>query len=66
VNRGHPMKMKKGLRSQLSDPIREGDQRPTGIARNQVAWDLIPQGGPAIQTMVSLSGLHVSVRRIAG
>jgi hypothetical protein len=33
---------------------------------NQVAWELIPQGGPAIQTTVSLRGLRVSVRRIVG
>jgi hypothetical protein len=32
------------------------DRRPGGIARTQVARELIPQGSPAIQTMVSLKG----------
>jgi hypothetical protein len=32
------------------------DRRPGGIAETQVAWELIPQGGPAIQTMVSPRG----------
>jgi hypothetical protein len=33
-----------------SNPIGERDQRPTGIAGNRVAWEIISQGGPAIQT----------------
>jgi hypothetical protein len=56
VNRGRPMKRKQGLRSQPSDPIGERDQWTTGIVGNQVAWEIIPQGGPAIQTMVSPRG----------
>ena len=32
------------------------DQRPGDIAGTQVAWEIILQGGPAIQTMVSLRG----------
>jgi hypothetical protein len=36
------------------------DQRPEGIAGTQVAWKIIIQGGPAIQTVVSLKG-YVSV-----
>jgi hypothetical protein len=42
------------------------DQRPGDIAGTQVARKIILQGGPAIQTMVSLKGLRVSVRRIVG
>jgi hypothetical protein len=42
------------------------DQQPEGIARTQVAREIILQGGPTIQTAVSLKGLHVSVRIIAG
>jgi hypothetical protein len=63
---GHLMKRKKGLRSQPLDPIREGYQQPSYIVGNQVAWELIPQGGSTIQTAVSSSGLHVSVRTITG
>jgi hypothetical protein len=32
------------------------DQRPGDIVGTQVAWKIILQGGPAIQTMVSLRG----------
>jgi hypothetical protein len=53
VNRGRSMKRKKGLRSQPLDPIRERDQHTTDIAGNQVAWEIIPQGGPTIHTTVS-------------
>jgi hypothetical protein len=56
VNRGRPMKRKQGLRSPPSDPIGERDQGTTNIAGNQVAWEIIPQGGPAIQTSVSPRG----------
>jgi hypothetical protein len=40
------------------------DQRPGDIVGTQVARKIILQGGSAIQTAVSLKGLHVSVRRI--
>jgi hypothetical protein len=43
------------VKSQPSDCL-ERDRWPGGIAGNQVTWELIPQGGPAIQTMVSLRG----------
>jgi hypothetical protein len=32
------------------------DRRPGGIAGIQVAWELILQGSPAIQTPISLRG----------
>jgi hypothetical protein len=44
------------VKSTPSDPIGERDQRPGGIVGNQVARDLISQGGPAIQTTVSPRG----------
>jgi hypothetical protein len=62
VKKGRPMKRKQGLRSPPSDPIRERDQRTIDIAGNQVTREIIPQGGPTIQTTVSPSG-YVSVSR---
>jgi hypothetical protein len=56
------MKRKQGLRSQSLDPIGERDQRTRGIARNQVAQEIISKGGPAIQTTVSPRG-YVSTSR---
>jgi hypothetical protein len=56
VNMGLLMKRKQGLRSPPSDPIGERDQWTRGIAGNQVAWEIIPQGGPAIQATVSPRG----------
>jgi hypothetical protein len=53
---GHMMKRKQGLRSQPSDPIGERDQWTRGITGNQVAREIISQGGPSIQTMVSPRG----------
>jgi hypothetical protein len=53
---GHPMKRKQGLRSPLSNPIRERDQQTGGIVGNQVAQEISPQGSPTIQTTVSLRG----------
>jgi hypothetical protein len=41
------------LRSAPLDPMGERDQHTGGIAGNQVAWELIPQGSPAIQTTFS-------------
>jgi hypothetical protein len=35
------------------------------IAGTQVARNIILQGGPVIQTAISLKGLRVSIRRIA-
>jgi len=48
------------------DPIVERDQWLEGIEENLVAREIISQGGPTIQTTVSLGGLHVSIRRIEG
>jgi hypothetical protein len=55
VNKGHPMKVKKRLSHNHQISL-ERDRRPGGIAGNQVAWELIPQGGPTIQTTVSPRG----------
>jgi hypothetical protein len=32
------------------------DQRPGGIVETQFSWEIIIQGGPAIQTVVSRRG----------
>jgi hypothetical protein len=40
----------------MSDPMGERDQQIEGIAGNQVARDIISQGGPTIQTIVSPRG----------
>jgi hypothetical protein len=53
---GCPMKRNKGLSSPPLDPIGERDQRTTDITGNQVAWEIIPQGAPTIQTLVSYRG----------
>jgi hypothetical protein len=66
VNKGRLMKRNQGLRSQPSDPIGEIDQRTEGIAGKQVAWEIIPQGGPAIQTMVSPRGYVSTSRELWG
>jgi hypothetical protein len=50
------MKRKQCLRSQLSDPMGEGDQQTGGIVGNQVAQEIISQGGPAIQNTISPRG----------
>jgi hypothetical protein len=60
ANLSRPIKRKKGLRSQPSDPIGKRDQWTTDIVVNQVARDIISQGGIAIKTMVSPRG-YVSV-----
>jgi hypothetical protein len=51
------MKRKQGLRSPLSDPIGERDQWTAGIVGNQFAREIIPQGGPTIQTTISPRGM---------
>jgi hypothetical protein len=66
VNRGCLMKRKQGLRSPPSDPIGERDQQTTAIAGNQVAWDIIPQGGPIIQTTVSPRGYVLALGELRG
>ena len=50
------MKKKQGLRLPPSNPIGVWDQWTKGIAGNQVAREIISQGGLAIQTMVSPRG----------
>jgi hypothetical protein len=54
------------LRSQPSDPIRERDQRSESIAGNRVAWELISQGIPTIQTTVSLKGQVLASGELRG
>jgi hypothetical protein len=66
VNRGHPMKSKQALRSQPSDPMGEGDQWTRGIVGNQVAWKIISQGSPTIQTMVSPRGYMLASGELRG
>jgi hypothetical protein len=60
------MKSKKGLRSPPSDPIGDIDQWKTGIAGNQVAREIIPQGDPTIQTTVSPRGYMSSLGELWG
>jgi len=50
---GSSYKKEARLRSWPLDPIGERDQRPTGNVGNRVAWELISQGDPTIQTIVS-------------
>jgi hypothetical protein len=66
VNKGRPMKIKQGLRSQPSDPIGKRYQWTIGIAGNQVAREIISQDGPAIQTTVSPRGYMSSSRELRG
>jgi hypothetical protein len=49
------MKVKKRLICNCQISL-ERDQQPEGIAGNQVARELIPQGVPTIQTTVSMRG----------
>jgi hypothetical protein len=59
VKKGRLMKVKKRLSHNRQISLKR-DRWPGGISRTQVAHELIPQGGPAIQATISPSG-YVSV-----
>jgi hypothetical protein len=65
LQQGFSDESKAKVKSQPSDCL-ERDQRPGGIAGNQVTWELIPQGGPTIQTIVSLRGYVSASEELRG
>jgi hypothetical protein len=54
------------VKSQPLDPIGERDRQLGGITGAQVAWELIPQGGLAIQTIVPLRGYVSALEELRG
>jgi hypothetical protein len=67
VNKGYLMKMEAKVKvKNVRSHWRERDQFPAGIVENQVAWELISQGIPTIQTTISLRGYVSSSRELWG